>query len=86
MMPEVLTMLGTLKDREVFTQDDDLVFCNEVGDHLNGWTMRRRYYQAQEAAGLLRLRFHDLRYAFGSAAITTLDPNAVQSYMGHQHY
>jgi integrase len=23
---------------------------------------------------------------FGSAAITRLDPYAVQSYMGHQHY
>ena len=27
-----------------------------------------------------------LRHAFGSAAITKLDPCAVQSYMGHQHY
>lgn len=33
-----------------------------------------------------RLRFHDLRHAFGSAAITKLDAHAVQSYMGHQHY
>lgn len=33
-----------------------------------------------------RLRFHDLRHAFGSAAITKLDAYAVQSYMGHQHY
>jgi integrase len=32
------------------------------------------------------VRFRDLRHAFGSAAITTLDPYAVQSYMGHQHY
>jgi integrase len=36
--------------------------------------------------GLRRIRFHDLRHAFGTAAITKLDPYAVQSYMGHQHY
>jgi integrase len=41
---------------------------------------------ALRRAGLRSLRFHDLRHAFGSAAITRLDPHAVQSYMGHQHY
>jgi integrase len=43
-------------------------------------------HDALERAGLRRLRFHDLRHAFGSAAITKLDAHAVQSYMGHQHY
>ena len=41
---------------------------------------------ALERARLRRLRFHDLRHAFGSAAITKLDPYAVQSYTGHHHY
>lgn len=86
MMPEVIDLLGKLKERDNFTQDSDLVFCDEIGDHLNSWSLRRRYYQAIENAGLRRLRFHDLRHAFGSAAITRLDPYAVQSYMGHQHY
>ena len=39
-----------------------------------------------ETQRLRRLRFHDLRHAFGSAAIKTLDGYAVQSYMGHKHY
>ena len=56
------------------------------GDHLDHDRLRKRYYKALRAAGLRRLRFHDLRHAFGSAAITKLDPYAVQSYMGHQHY
>ena len=86
MMPDVIDLLGKLKERDNFTADTDLVFCNEAGEHLNSWSLRRRYYQAIEAAGIRRLRFHDLRHAFGSAAITTLDPYAVQSYMGHQHY
>jgi integrase len=43
-------------------------------------------YAAHERADLRRIRFHDLRHAFGSAAIKRLDPYAVQSYTGHQRY
>jgi integrase len=56
------------------------------GEHLDSYALRRRYYADLKRAGLRQLRFHDLRHAFGSAAITKLDPYAVQSYMGHQHY
>ncbi len=86
MMPEVVDLLGRLKEREHFTADGDLVFCSEVGEHLDYYGHLRRYKDALERAGLQEVRFHDLRHAFGSAAITTLDPYAVQSYMGHQHY
>jgi integrase len=86
MMPDVLSLLATLKEREHFTGDDDLVFVNEVGEHVDHYELRKRYYAALERAGLRRIRFHDLRHAFGTAAITKLDPYAVQSYMGHQHY
>ena len=85
MMPAVVDALAQLKERDRFTGDDDLVFTRE-GEHLNHFDLRKRYYAALEKAGLRRLRFHDLRHAFGSAAITKLDPHAVQSYMGHQHY
>jgi integrase len=85
MSTAVVDALAALKERERFTDEDDLVFTRE-GEHLNHFDLRRRYYAALERAGLRRLRFHDLRHAFGSAAITKLDPYAVQSYMGHQHY
>jgi integrase len=85
MMPAVIDALGNLKDRERFTDPDDLVFTRE-GENLDHYELRKRYYAALERASLRRLRFHDLRHAFGSAAITKLDPHAVQSYMGHQHY
>ncbi len=84
MMPEVMDALARLKEREHFTEGGDLVFCSEVGQHLDHFTLRKRYYATLERAGLRRVRFHDLRHAFGTAAIT--DPYAVQSYMGHQHY
>jgi integrase len=85
MMPAVIDVLGGLKEREEFTAADDLVFTRQ-GEHLNHFELRKRYYAALDRAKLRRLRFHDLRHAFGSAAITKLDRHAVQSYMGHQHY
>jgi integrase len=85
MMPAVIDTLAKLKEREEFTADDELVFTCE-GEHLDHYRLRKRYYDALDRAGLRRLRFHDLRHAFGSAVITKLDAHAVQSYMGHQHY
>lgn len=86
MMADVIDTLAALKDREHFTADDDLVFGSEVGEHQDHFGLRKRFYGSLERAGLRRLRFHDLRHAFGTAAITKLDAYAVQSYMGHQHY
>ena len=86
MVPELVDMLAQLKEREHFTADGDLVFCSDVGEHLDYFAHLKRYKDALKRAGLRQVRFHDLRHAFGSAAITRLDPYAVQSYMGHQHY
>ena len=86
MTPDVIDALATLKEREHFASEDDLVFCSEVGKHLDYFAHLGRYHAALERAKLRRVRFHDLRHCFGSAAITTLDPYAVQSYMGHAHY
>lgn len=86
LMPEMIDAFGTLKERDHFVGDDDLVFCTIVGEHLDYFEHLARYKAALAKAGLREIRFHDLRHAFGSAAITTLDAYAVQSYMGHQHY
>ena len=86
MMPAVIDTLARLKEREHFTADADLVFCSDVGEHLDYYAHLRRYKAALKKAGLRAIRFDDLRHTFGTAAITTLDPYAVQSYMGHQHY
>lgn len=86
MMPDVVTTLAKLKEREHFTGDDDLVFVNEVGSHVDHFELRKRFYAALETAGLRRIKFHDLRHAFGTAAVKKLDPLKVQGYMGHKHY
>lgn len=86
MMPDVVNALAKMKERENFTGDDDLVFVNEVGEHVDHFGLRKRFYVALEKAGLRRVKFHELRHAFGTAAIAKLDPNRVQGYMGHKHF
>jgi len=89
MMAPVVDALGLLKETRPneLAGDDGLVFCTSLGGHLDSWALRRRYYRAIKRAGLKKqLRFHDLRHSFGTHAVRKLDPYAVQSYMGHQHY
>jgi integrase len=83
MVDEVARHLARLAERDSFTGDDDLVFCEEGGTWLNDDRLRRRYETALKAAGLRRLRFHDLRHTFGSLAITRADIVEVQTWMGH---
>jgi integrase len=80
----VVDRLARLKDRGDFTDDDDFVF-SVGGAHLDAWALRRRYYRALDAAGLERIRFHDLRHVFGTQARRELDERTLQGFMGHQH-
>jgi hypothetical protein len=69
MVPEVGQQLARLAERDEWAGDDDLVFAEPHGEWLNDDRLRRRYDAALRAAGLRRLRFHDLRHTFGSLAI-----------------
>jgi integrase len=83
MVHEVAQVLARLSERSTGTGDDDLVFGEEASTWLNDDRLRRRYEAAIKAAGLRRLRFHDLRHTFGSLAITRADIVEVQAWMGH---
>ncbi|MEA2244540.1 MAG: hypothetical protein QOD24_4096 [Solirubrobacteraceae bacterium] len=61
------------------------MFCSTVGEHLNHHLLRRRYYAALDAAGLRRVRFHDLRHCFGSVAVRAFPLSDVQAMLGHAH-
>jgi hypothetical protein len=52
MMPELVDELARLKERRHFTGDDDLVFCNEVGEHLDHMAHYRRYKESLKRAKL----------------------------------
>jgi integrase len=81
--PEVASALAQLGQRENWVGDDDLVFCGETGNYLDGSALRRRYKLALATAGLRALRFHDLRHTFGTRMIAKADIRRVQEWMGH---
>jgi len=75
--------LDGLSRRHRFTQDEDLVFCNDLGEHLDDSALRRRFYAARDRAGLKQIRFHDLRHTFGTLAVQVFPLSDVKAYMGH---
>lgn len=75
--------LARLAERGRFVADDDIVFCSALGGPLDPSALRRRYRRAQEAAGLRRLRFHDLRHSFGSLVVREVDTATLKAWMGH---
>lgn len=48
---------------------DAFLFCNERGEHLPHSTIRRRFDVYTEAAGLPRIKIHDLRHSYVSLLI-----------------
>jgi integrase len=85
MVPQIAVALAKLSQREHFTHEDDLIFPSAVGEVEHDNLIRRRYYRALKTAGLPRVRFHDLRHAFGSTAVKAFPLSDVQAMLGHAH-
>ena len=83
MVPVVAEAIASLADRELFTDDDDLIFPGITGAPQDGNSLRLRYKKALAVAGLRGLRFHDLRHTFGTLAVRRAEVPAVQVWMGH---
>jgi integrase len=83
MAPDAAEALARLGQRDRFVSDDDFVFAAESGLPINGDALSSRYEKALVAAGLRRLRFHDLRHTFGTRMIREADIRRVQEWMGH---
>jgi integrase len=75
--------LDDLSRREHFTDDDDRVFVNDVGQVLGQDLLRRRFKRALADAGLKPMRLHDLRHTFGTLAVQAFPLSDVKAYMGH---
>ena len=75
--------LDNLSRREHFTDPDDRVFINHVGDVLGQDLLRRRFKKALVRAGLQPMRLHDLRHTFGTLAVQAFPLSDVKAYMGH---
>jgi integrase len=65
---------------------DDRVFCQPAtGGPLDPSKLLRRYRAALKAAGLRRLRFHDLRHSYGTRlAAAGVDLVKIKTWMGHK--
>lgn len=83
LMDDAYRRLDELSKREHFTDDDDRVFVNHVGDVLGQDLLRRRFWKALQAAGLPKMRLHDLRHTFGTLAVQAFPLSDVQAFMGH---
>jgi integrase len=88
---QAMVALDALTRREHWTGDDDLVFCSEVGEHLDDDLVRDEFYAALVGACLGHLRqlvqpivFHDTRHTFGTlCAAKGIDLRKIQAWMGH---
>ncbi len=65
--------------------DNNLVFCNQVGRPLESSNLlQRSFYPLLERAGLPRIRFHDLRHTYATLALGQgVHPKVVSDALGH---
>lgn len=90
LIDQAAAALDRLSRRELFTGDDELVFCTARGTYLDGGDVRLRFYIALKRAGLGHKRdgdkpivFHDLRHTFGTLGAQIWPLPELQAYMGH---
>lgn len=83
MVEKVADALEDLRQRAHHTDRTDLVFISRYDGSLDSSALRRRYNATLKAAGLRRLRIHDLRHTFGSLAINVASIVQIQAWMGH---
>ncbi len=72
-----------LKNGELY-QDNDLVFCTELGNYLDTRNLTRAYARALARAGIPHKKFHSLRHTYATRLFENdVSIKTVQSLMGH---
>jgi len=65
-------------------RDQDLVFSNIYGGYLDPGNTLRIFHKLVEEAGLLHMRFHDLRHSAATILLgMDVHPKVVQELLGH---
>jgi integrase len=90
-VPLASRVAAELRDHQLhshFSGEDDLVFANPLsGEVLPHSPLLRRFKKALEAAGVRKVRFHDLRHTFGTRiAAAGVPMRALQEWMGHRDF
>ena len=83
LIPRAAAPLSALRRRAAVAAPGARVFLRADGGFIDDSAVRRRFHQAVAAAGLPRLRFHDLRHSFGTMAVQAFPLSDVAAYMGH---
>jgi integrase len=90
LVDQAAAALDRIAERGVFVAPDELVFLNlydvdgeTIGARLDDSKVRKVMKQAQKAAKLDALTFHDLRHTFGTLMARVLPIHDVQRIMGH---
>lgn len=65
-------------------EDNDLVFCTELGMPIDSRNMLRRFYKILEKAGVSGVTFHALRHSYATRLLEANEhPKVVQEILGH---
>lgn len=65
-------------------RDDDLVICREDGSPLHPDRLVDAFERQSKAAGLPRIRFHDLRHTHATLALAAgVHPKVLSERLGH---
>ena len=72
------------KAGQIWNNEHNLVFTMEDGSLIEHWTVKRRFKDILDAAGLDGVRFHDLRHTYAVNAIRAGDDiKTIQGNLGH---
>jgi len=73
-----------IKAGDVWQNDMNLVFTNEIGGHLAHFTVYKQFKDIISSLGLPEARFHDLRHSYAVVALESgVDVKTVQENLGH---
>jgi integrase len=73
-----------LSHGRLFQNKDNLVFTNELGEHLATHTVWKQFKQIVTQLGLSEVRFHDLRHTYATLALQNgVDVKTVSNNLGH---